>query len=126
MSIRDMTACGLARAAGNNRCVGWPELGLQQVVDDHLRAMRYRNEPLGLADDAARRMGFRRRQRDESLRSNDRGKTAESPYSLRPRWLRIRVPRTNDGLPVVKKCDRKATGPPKIDMDKSSQMHGFR
>jgi len=41
-------------------------------------------------------------------------------------WLRIRVPRTNDGVLVAEKCDLKATGPAKIDMDKSSQMYGFR
>ena len=64
--------------------------GRQQVVDDHLRARpRYRHGQVGLPDDAARRVGLRRRQRDDPGRHQRQGPADQGARPLRPQRLRL-------------------------------------
>ena len=64
--------------------------GRQQMVDDHFRPQsRYRRRQMGLSDDAARRMGLRRRQRDDPGRHQREGPADQGARALRPQRLRL-------------------------------------
>ena len=53
--------------------------GRQSLVDDDLRARRrHRHDQVGLSDDAPRRVGLRRRQRDDPRRPDDRRPAAQA------------------------------------------------
>ena len=72
-----------------------PASGRQQVVDDHLRARRrHRQGEVGLPDDAARRVGLRRRQRDDPRRrikregqAAQRRSSTSTATALPTRWI---------------------------------------
>ena len=62
----------------------------QQVVDDDLRARRrHRHGEVGLPDDAVRRVGLRRRQRDDPGRHQRQGQADQGAGALRPQRLRL-------------------------------------
>ena len=69
----------------------------QQVVDDDLRARRrYRHGEVGVPDDAVRRVGFRRHQRNDPRRHQRQGQADEGARPLRPQRLRLHA-RSHDG-----------------------------
>ena len=64
--------------------------GRQQMVDDDLGARRrHRHGQVGLPDDAPRRMGLRRRQRNDPQRSADRRHRAQAADAFRSQRPRL-------------------------------------
>ena len=62
----------------------------QSLVDDHLRPRRrHRHGEVGLPDDAPRRVGLRRRQRDDPRRHPGEGQETQGAGPLRPQRLRL-------------------------------------
>ena len=100
--------------------------GRQQVVDDDLRPRsRYRHGEVGLSDDAARRVGLRRRQRDDPGRSEDRRARCASCWCISTATASAtRSTATTGELLVAEKYDPAVNWATKVDMDKNSQNYG--
>ena len=68
----------------------------QQMVDDHLGARpRHGHGEVGLPDDAARRVGLRRRQRNAADRRHDQGQEGPGAGALRSQRLRLHAQSRN-------------------------------
>ena len=66
--------------------------GRQQVLDDDLRPQsRHREGGVGLSEDAARRVGLRRHQRERARRLSHQRADAQGAGELRPQRLRLRA-----------------------------------
>ena len=100
----------------------------QQMVDDHLGTrVRHRHGQVGLSDDAARRVGLRRRQRDDPHRPDDQRQAAQAADALRSQrsrlYARSRRP-ANCWSP--RSTIRRSTGPPASTWTRTRRTTGDR
>ena len=98
----------------------------QPLVDDHLRPRsRHRHGEVGLPDDAARRVGLRRRQRDDPRRpSTSTAQTRKALVHFDRNGFAYTLDRETGELLVAEKYDPAVNWATGVDMDKTSATYG--